>query len=177
MACRAPSRLRAWHNLWMQRPARGRLARLCCGRPWPGPLQTMSPSRSAVSKPFGNQLGLALASRLPVNLISGAMSRGLSLAAGLMTHRARFLCGLCLSFAVAATSAWGATGDIPWNRSLTITRTSSDDDIKNVFRSILQANGLSVAFGPAVHDTVSFHMEQVPIQQAFEQLIDQHHLT
>ncbi len=94
-----------------------------------------------------------------------------------MTHRARFLCGLCLSFAVAATSAWGATGDIPWNRSLTITRTSSDDDIKNVFRSILQANGLSVAFGPAVHDTVSFHMEQVPIQQAFEQLIDQHHLT
>ena len=70
-----------------------------------------------------------------------------------------------------------SVGDIPWNRSLTITRTSSDDDIKNVFRSILQANGLSVAFGPAVHDTVSFHMEQVPIQQAFEQVIDQHHLT
>jgi type III secretion system YscC/HrcC family outer membrane pore protein len=73
--------------------------------------------------------------------------------------------------------ASAAVGDIPWNRNLTITRTSSDDDIKNVFRSMLQANGLSVAFGPAVRDTVSFHMEQVPIQQAFEQVIDQHHLT
>ncbi|HEY8253893.1 MAG TPA: secretin N-terminal domain-containing protein [Rhizomicrobium sp.] len=60
---------------------------------------------------------------------------------------------------------------------MTITRTSADDDIKNVFRSILQANGLSVSFGPQVRDTVSFHMEQVPIKQAFEQVIDQHHLT
>jgi type III secretion system YscC/HrcC family outer membrane pore protein len=91
----------------------------------------------------------------------------------------RVLPGLCLGFALwpAATPAWAAVGDIPWNRNLTITRTSSDDDIKNVFRSMLQANGLSVAFGPAVRDTVSFHMEQVPIQQAFEQVIDQHHLT
>jgi type III secretion system YscC/HrcC family outer membrane pore protein len=70
-----------------------------------------------------------------------------------------------------------AQGDIPWNRALTITRTSSDDDIRNVFRSILQSNGLSVAFGPTVHETVSFHLEGVPIEQAFEQLIDQHHLT
>ena len=94
-----------------------------------------------------------------------------------MTRPARVLSGLLLGAAFASTSAWAAVGDIPWNRSLTITRTSSDDDIKNVFRSILQANGLSVAFSPAVHDTVSFHMEQVPIQQAFEQVIDQHHLT
>ena len=28
-----------------------------------------------------------------------------------------------------------------------------------------------------MHDTVSFHLEGVPIEQAFEQLIDQHHLT
>ena len=91
----------------------------------------------------------------------------------------RLLPGLCLGLALwpAATPASAAVGDIPWNRSLTITRTSADDDIKNVFRSILQANGLSVSFGPQVRDTVSFHMEQVPIQQAFEQVIDQHHLT
>ena len=67
--------------------------------------------------------------------------------------------------------------EIPWNRSLTITRTSSDDDIRNVFRSILQSNGLSVVFGDAVHDSVSFHLEAVPIKQAFEQLIEEHHLT
>lgn len=89
----------------------------------------------------------------------------------------RLIPGLCLGLALWPAAASAAVGDIPWNRSLTITRTSADDDIKNVFRSILQANGLSVAFGPAVRDTVSFHMEQVPIQQAFEQVIDQHHLT
>src|SRR5689334_17349559 len=91
----------------------------------------------------------------------------------------RLLPGFCLGLALwpLATPASAAVGDIPWNRSLTITRTSADDDIKNVFRSTLQANGLSVAFGPQVRDTVSFHMEQVPIQQAFEQVIDQHHLT
>ncbi len=89
----------------------------------------------------------------------------------------RLLPGLCLGLALWPAAASAAVGDIPWNRSLTITRTSADDDIKNVFRSILQANGLSVSFGPQVRDTVSFHMEQVPIQQAFEQVIDQHHLT
>jgi type III secretion system YscC/HrcC family outer membrane pore protein len=94
-----------------------------------------------------------------------------------MTRSRRVFPVFCLGFVFAGTPVWASVGDIPWNRSLTITRTSSDDDIKNVFRSILQANGLSVAFGPAVHDTVSFHMEQVPIQQAFEQVIDQHHLT
>ena len=94
-----------------------------------------------------------------------------------MTRSASLLCGVCLGFAFASAPAYAAVGEIPWNRGLTITRTSSDDDIKNVFRSILQANGLSVAFGSAVRDTVSFHMEQVPIQKAFEQVIDQHHLT
>ena len=88
----------------------------------------------------------------------------------------RLIPGLCLGLALWPAAASAAVGDIPWNRSLTITRTSADDDIKNVFRSILQANGLSVSFGPSVRDTVSFHMEQVPIQQAFEQVIDQHHL-
>jgi len=85
--------------------------------------------------------------------------------------------GVALAALLAGTSAAVAQSDIPWNHSLTITRTSSDDDIRNVFRSILQTNGLSVAFGPTVHETVSFHLEGVPINQAFEQLIDQHHLT
>lgn len=78
---------------------------------------------------------------------------------------------------LAGSPSARAQEDIPWNHSLTITRTSSDDDIRNVFRSILQTNGLSVSFGPAVRQTVSFHMEHVPIDQAFERLVDQHHLT
>src|SRR3954470_24987547 len=91
----------------------------------------------------------------------------------------RLIPGLCLGIALwpAATPAFAVVGDIPWNRSLTITRTSSDDDIRNVFRTILQANGLSVSFGPAVRKTVSFHLEGVPIEKAFTQLIDEHHLT
>jgi type III secretion system YscC/HrcC family outer membrane pore protein len=85
--------------------------------------------------------------------------------------------GIALAIVLSGMSAAMAQGGIPWNHALTITRTSSDDDIKNVFRSILQTNGLSVMFGPSVHETVSFHLEGVPIDQAFEQLIDQHHLT
>jgi type III secretion system YscC/HrcC family outer membrane pore protein len=85
--------------------------------------------------------------------------------------------GLALAALLSTMGPAAAQGGIPWNHSLTITRTSSDDDIRNVFRSILQANGLSVAFGANVRDTVSFHLEAVPIDQAFEQMIDQHHLT
>jgi type III secretion system YscC/HrcC family outer membrane pore protein len=95
--------------------------------------------------------------------------------------RSRFLIGLAGMLAAlllaGLTRPALAQGDIPWNRSLTITRTSSDDDIKNVFRSMLQANGLSVVFGPTVKRNVSFHLEQVPIQRAFEQLIAQNNLT
>src|ERR1700755_2352927 len=94
-----------------------------------------------------------------------------------MTRSLRVLSSLCLGFACTAPPAFAAVGDIPWNRSLTITRTSSDDDIRNVFRSILQINGLSVMFGASVHDRVSFHLEGVPIERAFEQLIEEHHLS
>jgi len=66
---------------------------------------------------------------------------------------------------------------IPWDKSLTITRTSSDEDIKTVLRSLLQANGVSAIFGPEVRGTVSFRMDQVPVSAAFEQLIDEHGLA
>jgi type III secretion system YscC/HrcC family outer membrane pore protein len=93
--------------------------------------------------------------------------------------KALFASGLLTAIPVlllaAATPA--AAQDIPWNRSLTITRTSSDDDIRNVFRTILQANGLSVSFGPSVRKTVSFHLEGVPIEKAFERLISENQLT
>jgi type III secretion system YscC/HrcC family outer membrane pore protein len=97
------------------------------------------------------------------------------------TARPSFTTGLIAALGVTlllwASVPAAAQSEIPWNRSLTITRTSSDDDIKNVFRSILQANGLSVVFAPSVRKNVSFHLEQVPIQRAFEQLIDQNSLT
>jgi type III secretion system YscC/HrcC family outer membrane pore protein len=81
--------------------------------------------------------------------------------------------GLALAGAAQAQAA----DDIPWNHSLTITRTSSDDNIQNVFRTLLQEDGLSVSFGQGVNQTVSFHLENMPIDDAFRQLINEHHLT
>jgi type II secretory pathway component GspD/PulD (secretin) len=74
--------------------------------------------------------------------------------------------------------AWAqSTPEIPWNRSLTITRTSQDEDIKNVLRSLLQANGTSVIFRPGVQGTVSFRLDKVPAYSAFDQLVEEHNLN
>jgi type III secretion system YscC/HrcC family outer membrane pore protein len=83
--------------------------------------------------------------------------------------------GLVLAGSSAAQAQ--TQSGIPWNHSLTITRTSSDDNIQNVFRTLLQEDGLSVTFGAGVNQTVSFHLENTPIDVAFEQLINEHHLT
>ncbi len=80
--------------------------------------------------------------------------------------------------ASASNSALAQAGPpIPWDASLTITRTSSDEDIKNVLRSLLQANGLSVIFSPDVQGTVSFRLDKVPINSAFDQVVQQHNLA
>src|ERR1700744_1345476 len=85
---------------------------------------------------------------------------------------------LCMTAGALAVPAAAQTqSGIPWNHSLTITRTSSDDNIQNVFRTLLQEDGLSVSFGAGVNQTVSFHLENTPLDVAFEQLINEHHLT
>jgi type II secretory pathway component GspD/PulD (secretin) len=82
---------------------------------------------------------------------------------------------LCVLFGAELASA--ETPRIPWDKSLTVTRTSSDEDIKTVLRSLLQANGVSVIFGPDVQGNVSFRLDKVPISTAFEQLVDEHSLA
>ena len=67
--------------------------------------------------------------------------------------------------------------EIPWNNSLTITRTSQDEDIKTVLRSLLQANGMSVIFGPGVEGAVSFRLDKVAIHSVFDQLVEEHNLS
>src|SRR3954469_23154672 len=80
--------------------------------------------------------------------------------------------------ASASGGAFAQAGPpIPWDKSLTITRTSSEEDIKNVLRSLLQANGLSVIFSPDVQGTISFRLEKVPIASAFDELVQEHNLT
>ena len=80
--------------------------------------------------------------------------------------------------ATASDAAYAQAGPpIPWNKSLTITRTSSDEDIKNVLRSLLQANGLSVVFSPNVAGRISFRLDKVPIDSVFEQVVQEHNLA
>src|SRR5665213_1205558 len=85
--------------------------------------------------------------------------------------------GWSLTLAGNSVAQPQSQSDIPWNHSLTITRTSSDDNIQNVFRTLLQEDGLSATFGAGVNQTVSFHLENTPINVAFDQLINEHHLT
>ena len=86
---------------------------------------------------------------------------------------------LLLTFGLAlASAAMAQSGPrIPWDKTLTVTRTSSDEDIKTVLRSLLQANGLSVIFTPDVEGAISFRLDKVPIASAFDQLIQEHNLA
>jgi type II secretory pathway component GspD/PulD (secretin) len=86
---------------------------------------------------------------------------------------ALLLVQLCLFAAVPALSQ----PQIPWDTSLTVTRTSSEEDIKDVLRGFLQANGFSVVFGPNVAGNVSFRLERVPLAVAFDQIIDENNLS
>jgi type II secretory pathway component GspD/PulD (secretin) len=67
--------------------------------------------------------------------------------------------------------------DIPWDRSVVISRTSAGEDIKAVLRSLAQAGGLAVSFAPNVDRTVSFRMDKVPAHEAFEELIEDNGLS
>jgi type II secretory pathway component GspD/PulD (secretin) len=84
---------------------------------------------------------------------------------------------------IALCPFFGARGvvaqmsSIPWDESLTVSRTSSDEDIRTVLRSLLQANGTSVIFAPDVQGTISFHLNKVPIAAAFDQLVQEHNLA
>src|SRR5579871_3904673 len=85
---------------------------------------------------------------------------------------------LPLGLALSGNAALAQSGPpIPWDRALTVTRTSSEEDIKTVLRSLLQANGLSVIFTPDVEGPISFRLVKVPIASAFDQLIQQHNLA
>lgn len=83
---------------------------------------------------------------------------------------------LCFFFGAPLALAQSAP-EIPWNDSLTITRTSQDEDIKTVLRSLLQANGLSVIFGPGVQGAVSFRLDKVAVHSIFDQLVEEHNLS
>jgi len=85
---------------------------------------------------------------------------------------------LPLGLVSASNAALAQSGPpIPWDKALTVTRTSSEEDIKTVLRSLLQANGFSVIFTPDVEGTISFRLDKVPVASAFDQLVQEHNLA
>lgn len=65
---------------------------------------------------------------------------------------------------------------IPWKPGLTFSRTSVEDDVRSVLRAVLSADGLSVIFRPGVEGKVSFNFRNMPLQAAFDQLIQENGL-
>jgi len=77
-----------------------------------------------------------------------------------------------LSSAVAAQ-----TSRLPWNDEISYSRTSVDDDVRAVLRSILQTAGLSAFFRPGVDGAVSLRFDQVLPRHAFDQIITEQGLA
>lgn len=61
--------------------------------------------------------------------------------------------------------------ELPWKDEISYSRTSVDDDVRAVLRSILQTAGLSAFFRPGVDGRVSLKFDRVQPRHAFEQII------
>lgn len=79
--------------------------------------------------------------------------------------------------AIACGPAQAADPDIPWQEDVQFSRTSVDDDIRAVLRSLLQANGVSAIFRPGVEGPISLRFDKAPPKQAFEQLLTERGLA
>ncbi|MBF0561426.1 MAG: type II secretion system protein GspD [Alphaproteobacteria bacterium] len=87
--------------------------------------------------------------------------------------------------AIAAASAMMVIGatvpgttaatDIPW-KDVTWEHTSVDEDIKDVLRALLSADGLQVIFRPGVKGPVSTHISSMPLRAAFTMLMTENNL-
>lgn len=66
---------------------------------------------------------------------------------------------------------------IPWRPEVRFSRTSVDDDVRSILRSVLRANGVSAIFRPGVEGPISLRFDKVPLRQAFEQLMTERGLA
>ena len=88
-----------------------------------------------------------------------------------------------ICFAVLTVSAFCAwtipataqtPNEIKWDDTVTFSRTSVDDDVKDVLRGILRANGLSVLFRDGVKGSVSFYFNDMKLASAFNLIMEQY---
>ena len=83
---------------------------------------------------------------------------------------------VCAATLLSCWGVWTASAQedaarIPWTNGLSFSRTSVDDDLRNVLRAILSASHLSVVFRPGVGGKVSLAFHDMNPQTAFDQLI------
>lgn len=79
--------------------------------------------------------------------------------------------GIAALLVLMSDVASQTTRDLPWKNDISYSRTSVDDDVRAVLRSILQTAGLSAFFRPGVDGRVSLKFDQVQPQHAFEQIV------
>lgn len=80
----------------------------------------------------------------------------------------------------AAWPAWSAppaaAPAIPWQAGATFTRTSVDDDVRNVLRALVGGQGLQVVFRPGITGKVSFRYRDADPAAVLEQLLQENGL-
>lgn len=91
--------------------------------------------------------------------------------------RAAGLAGmLLLGTAWPAWAAPIATPAIPWQPGVTFTRTSVDDDVRNVLRALVGGQGLQVVFRPGITGKVSFRYRDADPAAVLDQLLQENGL-
>lgn len=89
----------------------------------------------------------------------------------------RLIASILAAALIVSTPAAAVDADIPWRPEVRFSRTSVDDDIRSVLRSLLKANGLSAIFRPGVEGPISLRFDSVPPKQAFDQLMTERGLA
>jgi len=93
---------------------------------------------------------------------------------GVLAQLARAVAALVIA-AIAIAPAHAAR--IPWNDSISYSRTSVDEDVKDVLRGALRANGLSVVFQGTVEGKVNGNFEDMTPREVFDRLTSQFGLS
>jgi type II secretory pathway component GspD/PulD (secretin) len=98
--------------------------------------------------------------------------------ARIVAWRLRRKCArLAIVIALLGVSAPAFADSIPWRPDVRFSRTSVDDDVRSILRSLLRANGLSAIFRPGVEGPISLRFDKVRPGQAFEQLMTERGLA
>lgn len=94
-----------------------------------------------------------------------------------MKRYQKFLAALAVASIVCGSPAAATEEDIPWREDIRFSRTSVDDDIRSILRSLLRANGVSAIFRPGVEGPISLQFDNTPPKQAFDQLLTERGLA